>query len=145
MTDIVLSQSEAMTLIDIRKFKADENQWQYPDSGSICVPLASELPHENFLLDIRQGRVILAQGTHQNRVRQSIVLIRLDFGGPPHPNPDGEVIACPHIHVYREGFADKWAAPLPPNFSDQCSREALLRDFMTHCHIDPPPNILWRP
>ncbi|MFW9280162.1 DUF6978 family protein [Glaesserella parasuis] len=26
-------------------------------------------------------------------------MVRLDIEGPPHRNPDGEEIICPHIHL----------------------------------------------
>jgi hypothetical protein len=41
------------------------------------------------------------------------VLVRLDLGGAPHRNRDDEEIGVPHLHLYREGFGDKWATPLP--------------------------------
>ena len=68
---------------------------------------------EEFLLDIRRARIDLAKGTYQNRGREVVILARLDFGGAPHRNPDGEEIGSPHIHLYREGFGDKWAFPIP--------------------------------
>jgi hypothetical protein len=37
--------------------------------------------------------------------------MRLDLDGPPHRNPDDEEIPWPHLHVYREGYGDKWASP----------------------------------
>jgi len=31
-------------------------------------------------------------------------LLRLDVGGPPHRNPDGEIINDNHLHIYREEY-----------------------------------------
>lgn len=71
-----------------------------------------------------------------------MVLYRLDIDGAPHRNPDGEEIPCPHLHVYREGYGDKWAVPAPadkfPNTSDLF---AALGSFMTHCNITDWPNV----
>jgi hypothetical protein len=71
------------------------------------------------------------------------ILARLDFGGPPHRNPDGEEIPCPHLHLYREGYGDKWAVPIPvdrfPNVNDLW---LTLQDFMDYCNVIEPPQII---
>lgn len=47
----------------------------------------------------------------------------------------------PHIHVYREGFDDKWAYQIPSGvFSDLSDRWQTLVDFMKYCNIIDPPN-----
>ena len=72
-----------------------------------------------------------------------IILVRLDFGGPPHRNPDGEEIGCPHLHTYREGYGDKWAAEVPTDkFSDLSDLWTTLGDFMTLCNVVKPPNFV---
>jgi hypothetical protein len=72
------------------------------------------------------------------------VLVRLDFGGSPHRNPDGEEITCPHLHVYQEGFGDKWAVPIPQDkFSDCGNLRQTLDEFMRYCNIVIPPSIQW--
>ena len=74
--------------------------------------------------------------------RKAIVLMRLDIDGPPHRNPDGEEIPCPHLHVYREGYADKWAHAAPagsyPNTQDLFS---TFLAFMKQCNIVDPPRV----
>lgn len=138
-----LTQGEADRLLGIEKHAAKDDVVHYPRPGDrVNVPLISVDRREEFLLDIYRGRVNLGKGTYQNRARVVIVLARLDFGGAPHTNPDGDRIGVPHLHVYREGFADKWAYPLPDGqFSDPDDWWALLEDFMTYCNITPPPNI----
>ncbi|MBI3757650.1 MAG: hypothetical protein HY267_06705 [Deltaproteobacteria bacterium] len=143
MADINLTQAEADTLIAMPKFSVNDDAWDYPDAGgSICVPLTSSDRRENFLLDVSRGRINFLKGTYQNRARQVVVLVRLDFGGAPHRNPDGEEIASPHLHVYREGFGDKWAVSVStdqfPNVADLWQ---ALQDFMLYCNISKPPNI----
>lgn len=65
--------------------------------------------------------------------------MRLDLDGPPHRNPDDEVIPCPHLHIYREGYGDKWATPAPvvlyPNPADLFS---TFEAFMRQCNITAP-------
>jgi len=143
MADINLTQSEADALIALEKHRADDRQWDYPDlGGSIAVPLVSADRREEFVLDVSRGRIDLAKGTYQNRGRQVVVLVRLDFGGAPHRNPDGEEIGSPHLHLYREGYGDKWAYPVPvdrfPNLADPWR---ALSDFMQYCNIVEPPAI----
>lgn len=97
---------------------------------------------EQFLLDLRRGRIDLAKGTYQNRARQVVVLARLDFGGAPHQNPDGGEIASPHLHLYREGYGDKWALPAPGDrFVNLSDPWQMLEDFMRFCNIVEPPII----
>lgn len=42
---------------------------------------------EKYLFDINRGRVHLKKVTLQNRIQKTIILLRLDIGGPPHSNP----------------------------------------------------------
>jgi len=140
MTDIELTQAEADELIAMRKLCSEERTWDMPDpGGKVSIPLVSEDTREPFTLDISRGRIDLRKGTYQNRVRKVFVLVRLDFGGQPHRNPDGQEVASPHLHLYREHYADKWAFELPPDdFSDVSDLLLTLDDFLRYCNIDPP-------
>lgn len=143
MADIELTQIEANALIALPKVKVDDKTHDYPGTGgSLIVPLTSQDKRESFLLDVWRGGIELRKGKYQTRGHQIIVLVRLDFGGPPHRNPDGVDISCPHLHVYREGFGDKWAIPVPadrfPNLADLWQ---TLHDFMRYCTVVDPPNI----
>ena len=142
--DLVLTQAEADALIAMPKYRFDDQQWEYPGlGGSVSVLLIGENKRENFVLDVTRGRIDLSKGTYQNRARQTMILVRIDFGGAPHRNPDGEEIPSPHLHVYREGYGDKWAVPVPaekfPNIED---RWETLHDFMGYCNITQPPIFL---
>jgi hypothetical protein len=143
MPDIDITQAEADALIAMPKVKVDDQKWEYPTSGrSISMPLASSDKREAFFLDIHRGRIDLRKGTYQNRAHQAIVLVRLDFGGRPHRNPDGEEIPSPHLHRYREGFGDKWAVLAPMDrFPDLGDLWRTLQDFMLFCNIVEPPLI----
>ncbi|MBI2800690.1 MAG: hypothetical protein HYX63_10500 [Gammaproteobacteria bacterium] len=137
MADLNLTQAEADVLIAMVKHRLDTTEWDYPDFGGvISVPLVSIDRREQFLLDVRRGRIDLAKGTYQNRGRQVVVLVRLDFGGAPQRNPDGEEIGSPHLHVYREGFGDKWALTVPRNrFTNLGNLWQTLEEFMRFCNI----------
>ncbi len=143
MADINLTQAEADTLIAMEKHRISDDNWDYPITGaSISIPLLSLDKRENFLLDVYRGRIDLLRGTYQNRSRQVIILVRLDFGGQPHRNPDDSHVSSPHLHVYREGYGDRWAIPIPedrfPNVGDLWM---TLNDFMLFCNITRPPLI----
>jgi len=143
MTNANLTQAEADTLLAMEKHRADDLGWDYPDlGGQITIPLVSNDRREPFLLDVRRGRIDLVKGTYQNRGRQVVILARLDFGGAPHRNPDGEEVGSPHLHLYREGYGDKWACPVPPDhFSNLDDLWLTLQEFMRFCNIAEPPFI----
>ena len=143
MADMNITQAEADVLIAMPKIRASDVTWHYPSLGGvISIPLISPDKRENFLLDIRKGRINLSKGSYQNRSRQVIVLVRIDFGGSVHRNPDGTEVRCPHLHLYREGYGHKWAMPLPDeSFSDSADVMNLLDDFMRYCNIIEPPII----
>ena len=88
--------------------KKEVYNWGQLDKKPISIPLeAKEFRGESFSLDISRKKVVLKM-KYQLRARQTIVLARLDFGAK-HRNPDGEEIGVPHLHVYKEGYGDKFA------------------------------------
>ena len=143
MAEINLTQSEADALIAMEKIKVDDSRWDYPDlGGSLCIPLISKDKRENFMLDISRGKIDLLKGKYQNRARQIIILVRLDFGGQPHQNPDEKEIPSPHLHIYREGYGDKWAYPVSSGeFKNIDDLQETLYDFMRFCNVVDFPNI----
>lgn len=144
MADVELTQAEADALIRTPKCREDNQTWKHPSGGgSICIPLVSEDKRERFSLDISRKGIDLKKDTHQTRARQSVVLLRLDLGGALHRNPDGEDVPCPHLHIYREGYGDKWAYPVSPNeFTDLEDLSQTLNDFMRYSNIIDPPVVL---
>jgi len=143
MPEINLTQAEADALIAMEKHRVDDQPHDYPGmGGSITVPLVSVDKREDFLLDVSRGRIDLKKGTYQTRARHIVVLVRLDFGGQPHRNPDDVEVSSPHLHIYREGYGDKWAFPVPaakfPNMGDLWQ---TLEDFMRYCNVTEPPFI----
>lgn len=143
MPDVNLTQAEADTLIGMEKMRMDSQQHFFPNpGGSICVPLASSDRREEFLLDVSRGKINLSKVKYQNRSRKVVVLSRLDIEGAPHRNPDGEEIPTPHLHIYREGYGDKWAVPVSSqNFADPTDMFLTMEDFMDYCNITQPPFI----
>ena len=143
MADIDIPQAEADALIAMEKQCVENKLWLFPEPGGrLAIALASPDKRENFVLDITRAQIKLTKATYQNRARQAIILMRLDPDAPPHRNPDDREIPCPHLHIYREGYADKWVFPAPadryPNVQDLFS---TFEAFMRHCNITSPPQI----
>lgn len=143
MADMNLTQAEAHALIALEKHRVNEERSDFPMGGqSLVLPLQSPDRREQFLLDVSRGRIDLLKVKMQNRGRQVVVLVRLDLGGAPHRNPDGEEISVPHLHVYREGYGAKWAMPVPADvFTSTNDVWRTLEEFMRFCNISQPPHI----
>jgi hypothetical protein len=140
VADIDIAQAEADALIAMEKRFVDESDWTFPAAGQrLALELSSTDKRENFVLDITRSQFKLTKATFQNRARQAIVLMRLDLDGPPHRNPDGEEVPCPHLHTYREGFADKWAAIAPvERYANPADLFLTCEAFMQHCNVTEP-------
>jgi hypothetical protein len=138
-----LAQPDADALIAMEKHAADRVVRDYPaPGGTITAPLVSSDGREHFLLDVTRGRIRLLQASHQLRSQKTIILVRLDLEGPRHRNPDGAEIDTPHIHLYREGYDDKWAYTVPSgHFANLGDLFRTLEDFMTYCNVTDPPTI----
>ena len=143
MPDINLTQAEADALIAMEKHRTNEDRCDFPMGGqSVVVPLQSANRREQFLLDMSRGRIDLLKVKMQNRGRQVVVLVRLDLGSAPHRNPDDQDVPAPHLHIYREGYGDKWAIPIPADaFRDIRDIWLTLEDFLRFCNVAQPPHI----
>jgi hypothetical protein len=133
---ILLTQQEADALLALDKHFLGDDRFSFPAlGGALRIPLHSSDGREEFSLDITRGRILLEKNTFQTRARKAVILARLDLAGPPHRNPDGEEIDCPHLHLYREGYGDKWAAPLPAVFIGIENAIELMDAFMDYCQV----------
>lgn len=153
----MLTQSEADALIAMQKKKPTDEQYGFPSSGEVLtMPIVSIDERESFLIDVnRKGRIRLTKCTYQERHRGIIILVRLDIDGPSHTNPEatsvplpylnqynGETIQCPHLHLYVEGFMDRWAIPAPSDtFNRTNDLYETLMDFFRYCNVIEPPII----
>jgi hypothetical protein len=142
MAETFLSQDLANGLISMRKQRKTEEVYYFPGSGdSRILPLVSEDFQESFSLDIARGNKDASKIKYQNRGRDVVVLLRIDLKGHDHCNPDGSEVPCPHLHIYKQGYADKWAYPIPTEFTNPSDKWQMLNDFMHYCNIIRPPNI----
>ena len=143
MADSHLTQHEADALLAMEKICQEDKTYTYPEpGGKLTIPLSSTDGRERFFLDVCRGRIDLSKVTQQHRARHVVVLLRLDLGGPPHQNPNGDKIGCPHLHIYQEGYADKWAFAVPAErYSDLDNLPQTLIEFMRHCNIAVAPTL----
>lgn len=123
------------------KKRLDETIYLFPKPGNfIAVPLRSEEVDQDFVLNIRSSKIELLKGTVLLRAGIQ-PLVRIDLAGGIHRNPDGKEIPCPHIHIYKEGFEDKFAFPLPTRFTHPNDLLTTLNEFMDYCNIIEKPII----
>jgi hypothetical protein len=142
MGESFILQAEADALLAMPKVKVNDDIHEYPGTGAqISILLVSRDQRENFELDIWRSGNVQLKGRYQNISRHIVILARLDFGGQPHRNPDDTEITSPHLHLYREGFADKWAFSLPDSFTNPADLWKTLHQFMEFCNIVEPPVI----
>jgi hypothetical protein len=143
MADINITQAEADALIAMEKQCIDDKKWLFPVPGDrIAIPLASLDKRENFMLDVTRSQMKLTKATYQNRARQVLILMRLDLEGAPHRNPDDTEVPCPHLHIYREGYGDKWAVPAPTAiYAAPGNLFLTFQAFMKQCNIATPPDV----
>jgi hypothetical protein len=140
---LMLTQQEADALLVLEKHYIGPEHFSFPDlGGALRISLYSKDHREEFSLDVTRGKIELRKNTFQTRARKAVILARIDLGGPPHRNPDNEEIPCPHLHIYREGYGDKWAIPLPASFTDTNDAWGTLSAFMDFCNVATRPIIL---
>lgn len=86
----------------------------------------------------------------QLRYRNIPILVRLDIGGPAHPNPrkalsrflaefEGLRMPTPHLQKYVEGFGDSWAVPVPGEFSNLNDPLVTWEQFLIYCNVTQTP------
>jgi len=133
----VLPQARADELMQCRKRLVDDDPVDLPLQGrGLERELISTDGRDRFWLNVYRGRIALHKCTYQER-HEATVLVRLDVGGRPHTNPDGEAITGPHLHEYREGWETRWAKPAPvTHFAMLTDLEAALRDFLRYCNVE---------
>jgi hypothetical protein len=137
----MLTQTEADALLAMAKtFVSRAAISILPGTSQIRSLIGSDLK-ERFLLDIWRGTFRLSKIRYQTRARQVVILVRLCIDGAPHTNPDGTRLSGSHLHVYREGYDDKWAQPLDATrFPNPADVVATFRNFCDFCNIQELPH-----
>jgi hypothetical protein len=140
----MLTQAKVDELLLLVKVLEKFGPIQFPPPGaSQCLGLKSADGREEFAVDVnRRSRIKVTKCSYLERYQTTEILLRLDIDGPPHTNPDGVEVPCPHLHVYREGFADKWAHPASPtDFENTSDLVKTLIDFLGCCNVEDIPDV----
>jgi len=136
------TQTEADALIAMKKSFLNPRLISIPPGTDQSHELIGDDMRERFFLDLWRGTIRLSKFRYQTRGRRIIVLIRLDIDGATHTNPDGTKISGSHLHIYREGYEDKWAFPLNSNeFGNPSNLWKTFEDFCRYCNIEMPPQV----
>ena len=110
-----IAQHIADKFLAAYKIKATETNFHLTSTikKPISIPLiAPTIAGETFSLDVSQKRIVLKLKCQLRCTTGAVVLARLDFASP-HRNPDGTEVGVPHLHVYREGYGDRFAYEVP--------------------------------
>lgn len=131
-----MEQAEADRLIELPKVPDGNRVTIFRPGTNQTITLTSVDKREIFLLDVWQGTLKLSRVREQVRGHKITVLTRLDIDGAPHTNPDGEKLPGTHLHIYREGYEDKWAYLLNPKvFRNAANLSLLFDDYCSYNHI----------
>jgi hypothetical protein len=139
----MLTQAEAEQFMQmVKHFLRPPATITIPPGADETYELASPNDRERFLLDVWRGTIRLSKLRFQNRVQIIVVLARLDVDGAPHTNPDGVRLAGTHLHVFREGYDDRWAYPVDPNqFTLLSDPGTTFQEFCAFCNIESAPPV----
>jgi hypothetical protein len=128
----MLTQAEADALVAMEKRFLDRKPVAFPRSGTKTeYGLVSADGRHRFIADANRASIRLSKCTYQERYNVVEVLVRLCVDGAAHENPDGTVIPCPHLHIWKQDAADRWAIPAPAaRFPKPGDLVRTLRDFL---------------
>lgn len=129
----MITQKEFDHLISLEKEFKDNDQITLGSSWQKEIIAVNS--KDTFILDYAARRSVnsieVKRFTYNKRYRTAIILLRFDSCGR-HTNPDGEILDGPHIHIYREGYADQFAFCVSKIGIDETdlSKENVLRKIL---------------
>lgn len=152
---LIPKEFESATPIDITRVEE-----------GLVLPAISSDQKEKFLIDIWQASIKLSKWRYQERTHKIIPLLRLELDASPHlnrnitiedqnrvmqnygwpfvPRLDGN-----HVHVYIEGYSDRWAFPLSifPSLEQVIKPGnqnyiAIINAFLRECNFTQPIQFL---
>ncbi|MCI6795388.1 MAG: hypothetical protein MR581_05365 [Lachnospiraceae bacterium] len=137
-----LTQTQADALIAMKKIFNGRNRKIAKSGESGIFELSDEKGKNTFYFDIDRRGKIEFKCKFQERYETNDVLVRLDINSPDHMNPDGTKVGRNHIHIYREGYADRWAYDIDKyGFEIYNSFQEYFYRFCEFCNIIVPDNI----
>lgn len=143
----MLSQHEIDYLLVVLKNLNERQPLAFPAaSDSQAYNVVSEDGRDRFIIDAnRKGHIKVTKCTFQERHQTGNILLRLDIDGPPHTNPDGNELPCPHLHIIRENYGTSWAYPIPTEiFTDTTDLLLSFINFLEYCKVKDTNNIFFQ-
>lgn len=142
---MALTQTEFDYIIGLQKsFKENDDILLGPPPLRWSREIISNSSKDFFTLDFYRGSIEVRKYTYNKRFRNAIVLLRYDAMGR-HTNPpeaDGASFDGPHVHIYREGFEDKWAFPVTEiGLNDTDSIDEVLTGVLNYCNVTTVPTV----
>lgn len=142
---MALTQAEFDYIIGLEKsFKENEDIVVGPPPLKWSREIISNSTKDFFTLDFYRGSIEIRKYTYNKRFRNAIVLLRYDAMGR-HTNPpeaDGASFDGAHVHLYREGFDDRWAFPVTQiGLSGTETIDEVLTGVLQFCHVISVPTV----
>lgn len=142
-----ISEEEAVRLIAEKKkyHKKDKDDFDIlvnnAQKGKAKYTFMSDDERDEFCITFERKGIQLDKRSKCLVGSKTIPLLRLDLG-KPHRNPDGEDVGENHIHIYKEGFDDKWAYPIDvKDFTHLDDVVQTFYDFLRYCNAEDFPKI----
>lgn len=134
--DTMLTQSEADLLIALEKIFLQTPSIKFPIPGkNTRYPIESTDSHEKFTLAIVRGGKNRLKCSYTELNKANVILLRVDTEQGVHINPDGVDVPAPHLHIYREGYNDRFAYPLPDSFINSKDLVQTFYDFLNYSNV----------
>lgn len=133
-----LTDAEAKLLIELEKIATDKRVDIPSNSQKVHLNLSSAKEKDDNIMRIyiKRGKRNINKCSFNVVYNKSITLLRLDIEpGRIHQNPDGKDVPNPHLHIYREGYDDRYAEPLPECFADTANLAKTLYDLLGYSNV----------
>lgn len=130
----MITQEEYNYIISLKKeFKESKRIDLDKEFSSDIIAIETR---DTFILDYHIGTIDLKKFTYNKRYKKTIILLRFDSSGR-HTNPDGQIFDGPHVHIYKEGYDDKFAFPVSKIDIDEnnINKVEVLRKFLQYCNV----------
>ena len=130
---LLITQIEYESLMQLLKEFKERNPLSLKEhwSREIIAPETGD----SFMLDFYNGRIEFKKFSINKRYRNTIILIRYCSHGV-HTNPDGIQFTGSHLHLYKEGFDDKFAVGIGTIGATSSSTIVeVLEKFLDYCKI----------
>ncbi len=134
---MILDQAMADGLIATRKVFIDKKPLTVNRPYNEQKELRSERdPYEVFYLNITQTAIEFGRYFTVTRFFQTPLVRACLDPDAVHPNPDGTKIKGAHIHLYRQGYKDRFAYPLSEKGFTNTEIVPFLKEFLKFCNIE---------